>query len=206
MTEGYGPLAIEPSQSELISIDSAPLKRIRAVTHERSADDGRGGLVKNEVQAFDYEYDSEGQLTKISHRSAANVYEQVLSYDLTVQVTAVTASGTARNESFSYDDAGNRISDDGTPSYVIGDANRIQSGGDWTYSYDDERNMVGKSKASSNESWTYVYDHRNRLTSYSDNTGVNVTPLGTDTDLIQDRGVEVDVLLCIDTDNQTITN
>jgi RHS repeat-associated protein len=45
----------------------------------------------------------------------------------------------------------------------VGDANRLESSGEYEYTYDDEGNMVTKSRT--NESWTYVWDHRNRLTS-----------------------------------------
>lgn len=46
---------------------------------------------------------------------------------------------------------------------MVGANNRLESDGEWTYTYDAEGNRIGKSKAG--ESWTYTYDHRGQMTS-----------------------------------------
>ncbi|MFQ3592519.1 MAG: hypothetical protein SNJ82_04925, partial [Gemmataceae bacterium] len=36
--------------------------------------------------------------------------------------------------------------------------------GTWSYSYDTEGNLVGKTHLVTSESWSYSYDHRNQMT------------------------------------------
>jgi RHS repeat-associated protein len=95
----------------------------------------------------DYTYDDTGQLTTADHD-----YQD--------------------DESYVYDDNGNRISGNGD-SYTTGDHNRMTTDGTYTYSYDAEGNRTwrfvdvdssGDLSAGDTDVTEYDWDHRNRLT------------------------------------------
>src|SRR5207253_1985589 len=59
---------------------------------------------------------------------------------------------------WAYDANGNRNGGDN----VVGDGNRLTSGGGWDYSYDLEGNVTKKVNG---EAWTYGYDNKNEMVS-----------------------------------------
>ncbi len=80
-------------------------------------------------------------------------------------------SGTNENEqlatsslwshTYSYDKAGNRITEDGT-IYTVNNLNEVTSSSDGTsFTYDSNGNRISKTKGA--DSWTYLYDDANRL-------------------------------------------
>ena len=46
---------------------------------------------------------------------------------------------------------------------MTGTANELTADGTWNYSYDNEGNLIKKTKVASGETWTYTYDNLNRL-------------------------------------------
>ena len=72
----------------------------------------------------------------------------------------LTNVGGARIETYTYDKEGNRT----LTGYSTGTGNRLTADGTYTYSYDSEGNMVGRTKTSNGEVTTFTWDFRNRLT------------------------------------------
>lgn len=89
---------------------------------------------------YNYEYDSIGQLTKVTYPDGHYV-------------------------SYSYDASGNRITvvDDGaTSDYTTNNMNQYTDVGDVSYSYDDNGNLI--SRTEDGQTTTYKYNFENRLT------------------------------------------
>ena len=60
---------------------------------------------------------------------------------------------------YSYDLNGNRTSG----SFQTGANNEITTDGTWTYTFDQEGNLIKKSKGANAETWTFGYDNLNHL-------------------------------------------
>ncbi len=69
-----------------------------------------------------------------------------------------TVSG-GRTENYSYDLNGNRT----MPGYQTGPANRLASDGTYSYEYDNEGNLLRKTRLSDGQVTEFVWDYRNRL-------------------------------------------
>jgi RHS repeat-associated protein len=97
----------------------------------------------------------------------------LFTYDDTGQVTDVDHTHIT-DESYSFDATGNRT----MSGYSTGDANRLSSDGVFNYVYDDEGNVITRTRISSataNDKTTeYSWDHRNRLVgiTYKNNSNV----------------------------------
>src|SRR5205807_9965645 len=61
----------------------------------------------------------------------------------------------------SFDAAGNRT----MTGYTTGTHNRLTYDGLRTYTYDNEGNLIKRSKGASAETWNFGYDNRNQMTS-----------------------------------------
>jgi RHS repeat-associated protein len=94
----------------------------------------------------DYTYDNGGQLLTADHHAAANPAE-----------------------SYTYDPGGNRTTS-GTQasSYQIGPDNRLNSDGTFTYTYDNEGNLVQRTEIATSKVRVFQWDERNRLTAVID--------------------------------------
>jgi YD repeat-containing protein len=93
-----------------------------------------------------------GQLTSYTGPEGAVNF----SYDATSQLTGATG---ARSEGYSYDANGNRT----MTGYSTGDGNRLTSDGTYTYTYDNEGNLLSKTRISDGQVTEFVWDYRNRL-------------------------------------------
>jgi RHS repeat-associated protein len=116
------------------------------------------GTTTTALSEYGYTFDAADRITKISINGVNRSY----GYDNTDQVTS--DNGTA----LAYDKNGNRTGG----GYVTAGNNRMTNDGVWTYTYDDEGQMIGKSK--SGEVWSYEYDFRGQMTKAS-KTGTTVT-------------------------------
>ena len=123
------------------------------------------------IRSFAWTYDAAGNI--LSHDSDI-ASEDVTSYDYdeTNQLTSADYT-TGSDESYTYDDNGNRVLVDGTDSYTTGTNNRLISDGYYRYDYDDNGNLIARyvdadSSQSLNTGDTditeYTWDHRNRMT------------------------------------------
>lgn len=80
-----------------------------------------------------------------------------------VQSVTEPAGSTIANESYIYDAAGNRISANGQPSTFNGD--RLQSDGQFIYTYDANGQLVSKTPVGGGAGTTYTWDATGQLTS-----------------------------------------
>ncbi|MCC6509136.1 MAG: hypothetical protein IT423_08520, partial [Pirellulaceae bacterium] len=70
------------------------------------------------------------------------------------------------DESYAYDANGNRQ----TPGRVIGANNQLLRDGQFIYAYDNEGNLLSKTRISANDVTLFTYDHRQRLTQVEQRT------------------------------------
>ncbi len=134
--------------------------RLTSLTHV----DGSSGS----LAGYTWQYDEGNRLTDFTV-SGYSAEDATYSYDDTDQLTAADRSGTSADESYAYDDNGNRTGG----SYSTGDDNQLSSDGTYNYTYDDEGNRLTKTNISTGEVFEYSWDYRNRLTSITtkDNVG-----------------------------------
>ena len=108
-----------------------------------------------DLAAYSWTFDGAHRVTSFSSPDGTSNY----SYDSTGQLTSATHTFQT-DESFSYDDAGNRTN----TGYSIGTNNRLNSDGTYDYEYDDEGNRTKKTTISTGDYVEYTWDHHNRLT------------------------------------------
>ena len=94
------------------------------------------------------------------------------SYDPLDRLTAATHPSTT-NESYTYDDVGNRTASHQGSSYTYQAFNRLVTANGASFGYDANGNLTSKTDASG--SWTYTRDYENRLKQTSRSGGVTVT-------------------------------
>ena len=142
-----------------------------------------------EIRSFSWTYNAAGWITSHDSDVAA---EDVTAYTYDATGQLLTATYASSNESYAYDENGNRTAANGD-TYTTGDNNQTTSDGYYTYLYDDEGNLEYRfvdgdenGELSSAEYDTdvteYKWDHRNRLetlTEYEDYGDIGVTPLST---------------------------
>ncbi|MBX3414202.1 MAG: RHS repeat protein [Pirellulales bacterium] len=154
--------------------------------------DGRlDTLARSNGVTSDFTYNDRGQLTSLVHagvgagsishaytyqgprvQTYTNVHGTVTyGYDNLDQLKSANWPGSANDENYSYDEAGNRTLD-GASSYTVGVNNRLVSDGVYRYGYDAEGNRTsryvdadssGTLNAGDTDVTLYDYDHRNRL-------------------------------------------
>jgi RHS repeat-associated protein len=119
------------------------------------------------LSAYEWVYDAADRITSATSPDGVSDYD----YDKTDQLTEADHEGQA-DESYSYDDNGNRIND----GYVTGENNQLQSDGKYNYEYDAEGNRTKRTEIATGEVTEYEWDYRNRLVDVvtKDSTG-NVT-------------------------------
>ncbi len=105
------------------------------------------------LSQFAYTYDVANQLTSYTGPEGTLDYE----YDHTGQLLSVSG---ARSESYSFDVNGNRT----MSGYETAAGNRLTTDGAYDYTYDNEGNMVSKTRISDGQVTEYTWDYRNRLT------------------------------------------
>lgn len=105
-----------------------------------------------------YTYNSANQISSITDASGTRTF----GYDLMDRLTSVTG---AANESYTFDDVGNRTAShlSSTYGYQTGQFNRLSSTTSATYGFDANGNTTSKSEGSN--FWRYSWDHENRLVS-----------------------------------------
>jgi RHS repeat-associated protein len=107
-----------------------------------------------------YGYNNASQISQIIEPTLT----RTIGYDFVNRLTSVTASN-GQNESYNFDDVGNRTSSHRSASYGYQPFNKVVSTATANYVYDANGNMV--SKAEGSNFWRYGYDYENRLVSAS---------------------------------------
>ncbi len=138
-------------------------KRLQTIQNKTSA----GAIISK----FDYQYDSDGEITRLTRQLGATGFPMVWANGVTSmgdaadQLTTVIEQKSATQYGqylFGYDSAGNRTSDNSGP-HTMNNVNQITDTG---YTYDNNGNQTSDPWA------TYEWDAGNRL------TAVNYTAIG----------------------------
>jgi YD repeat-containing protein len=83
------------------------------------------------------------------------------SYDSGGELLTVRGS---RTENYTYDSGGNR----NMSGYTTGTGNELSSGGGYTFTYDNEGNMIGQTQLSTGNVWRFGYEesHEEHLSEF----------------------------------------
>ncbi len=126
-------------------------------------------------------YNDQGQLTDLTHFNALDAVLVDFNYDYDAAFQLIEETGTSGAVQYDYDDAGQLVSVDraagADESYtydangnrrnvgvITGANNQLLRDSQFDYAYDNEGNLISKTKISTNEVTLFTYDHRNRLT------------------------------------------
>lgn len=134
------------------------LDRLTRLTHAKGA---------NTLADFQYQFNAVNNITQMIDGAGAHNY----SYDPLDRLTAATHSNQT-NESYTYDDVGNRTASHQGSSYSYQPFNRLVAANGASLGYDANGNLTSKTDAS--RSWTYSWDYENRLKQASLSGGVTV--------------------------------
>jgi RHS repeat-associated protein len=135
------------------------LNRLTRLTHAKGA---------NTLADFQYQFNAVNNITQMSDGAGTHNY----SYDPLDRLTAATHLSQT-NESYTYDDVGNRTASQQGSSYTYQTFNRLVAANGASYGYDANGNLTSKTDASG--SWTYSWDYENRLKQASKSGGVVVS-------------------------------
>jgi RHS repeat-associated protein len=89
------------------------------------------------------------------------------------QLTGADRTGSSTDESYVYDDNGNRVTANGD-TYTTGANNRVESDGTSTYTYDAEGNITRITNIATGDYRDLQWDFRNRLTQVTQFDSLNV--------------------------------
>jgi RHS repeat-associated protein len=135
------------------------LDRLTRLTHAKGA---------NTLADFQYQFNVVSNITQMIDGAGSHNY----AYDPLDRVTAATHPNQT-NESYTYDDVGNRTASHQGSSYTYQPFNRLVAANGASFGYDANGNLTSKSDASG--SWSYNWDYENRLKQASKSGGVSVT-------------------------------
>jgi RHS repeat-associated protein len=122
----------------------------------------------NTLADFQYQFNAVNNITQMIDGDGGHNY----SYDPLDRITAATHPNQP-NESYTYDDVGNRIGSNQGSSYTYQPFNQLVAANGSTFGYDTNGNLIAKTDATGN--WIYTWDYENRLKQVSLPNGSNVT-------------------------------
>ncbi len=132
------------------------------------------------INSYTYDYDDASQIKQI-----VNLIDGTFdyTYDNNSRLTDVDdvtsgGGGSGGDESYAYDANGNRTDSHRlTPgdTYTTDPANELASDGTYTYTYDDQGNLVSRTDPATLIARTFGYDHRDRLVSVTDFNLISLT-------------------------------
>lgn len=143
--------ATKPSLRTGITYDSA--NRMTELDY-RNIDSSNKATTLNE---YDFVYDRMDRITSITSTADGT---STIGYDYRSQVTSADHASPRSDESYAFDDNGNRSGG----SYTTGTNNQTTADSTYTYTYDKEGNRSRRTKTSDGSYEDYTWDHRNRLT------------------------------------------
>jgi RHS repeat-associated protein len=112
---------------------------------------------------YTWAYNAANRVTAFTN-SEHSAEDSTYGYDDFGQITTADRTGTSNDEGYTYDDNGNRTGG----GYSTGAYNRITRDGTCDYEYDDEGNIVLRTRISDDYYTEYEWDHRNRLIGVTD--------------------------------------
>src|SRR5262245_52214599 len=119
------------------------------------------------LAGYDYVYDAASRITSIVSSVEGT---SSFTYDVTNQVTAADHTSQP-DENYSFDLNGNRT----MAGHTVIANNRLSTDGTYNYTYDNEGNMLSRTKISGSTSEEYAWDHRNRLVKVTFKDGMGAT-------------------------------
>jgi RHS repeat-associated protein len=134
------------------------LNRLTRLTHAKDA---------NTLADFQYQFNAVGNITQMTDGAGAHNY----SYDPLDRLTAATHPDQT-NESYTFDDVGNRTASHQGSSYSYQAFNHLVAANGTSFGYDANGNLSSKTEASG--SWAYSWDYENRLKQAIKAAGVTV--------------------------------
>ena len=135
------------------------LDRLTRLTHSKAG---------NTLADLQYQFNAVGNITQMTDGADVNNY----TYDPLDRLTAATHPNQT-NESYTFDDVGNRTASHQGSSYSYQPFNRLVAANGATFGYDANGNLTSKTDASG--SWDYMWDYENRLKQANKSGGVTVT-------------------------------
>ncbi|MBR0191324.1 MAG: RHS repeat-associated core domain-containing protein [Thermoguttaceae bacterium] len=165
-----------------------------------------GNNLINEIAESVYTYNANNAVTSITHKNpnGTQIVQHSYTYDNTNNIVeylnsidgsttynydflgqligADYANQNLDDETYTYDENGNRITANGD-TYTTGDNNELTSDGTWSYTYDAEGNRISKTNATNRE--LYTWDHRNRLTTVTQQEWDSVEQDWTTTQIVE---------------------
>ncbi len=134
------------------------LNRLTGLTHAKAG---------TTLADFQYQFNAVNNIIQMIDDAGAHNY----TYDSLDRLTAATHPNQA-NESYTYDDVGNRIASHQGSSYSYQPFNRLVTANSNSYAYDANGNLISKTDTSG--TGTYTWDYENRLKQASVSGGVTV--------------------------------
>jgi RHS repeat-associated protein len=130
------------------------------------------GLVDSQgtttLASYAMSYSPSGLVTKVVDPDGTASY----AYDSRGQLTGASYSASAiPPESYTYDASGNRLTSGTSTPYQIGTNNQLISDNIYNYQYDNNGNLVLRTKVPDGSTESYTYDARNRLVTLTDKSG-----------------------------------
>jgi len=158
----YNAVNLTGMVSQTVHDQIAPQGWTKRIQHR-----GQTGSVYDSGTVFTYGYNAEGEVTSQSSQGNSTAY----TYDPTGQLTSATHSSPAYpDESYTYSKGGNRLNSHLHAVYTTGVANRLQSDGVFSYSYDAEGNLITQTEIATSKVTEFGYDHRGRTTAITERT------------------------------------
>ena len=131
----------------------------------------------DQVSSFNYSYNLSDHVTglKTSRGSLTGVNSPLsYSYDVLNQLTSATKPIGTGVESFTYDMAGNRLMRDGeTMESLFNNNNQLINDKKFSYSYDENGNLITKTNFTTNKVTGYQWDYENRLIGVTERNSVD---------------------------------
>ncbi|MFO0941919.1 MAG: RHS repeat-associated core domain-containing protein [Pirellulales bacterium] len=127
------------------------------------------------LAGYSVSYDTVGRVSNLG--SWRDAFSTSYTYNATNQLTAATSAVIAgitlpnplpTAESYNLDANGNRRTAAGVSQSATGTHNRLQSDGTYSYTYDNEGNVLRRTKIVGGQVTDYAWDHRNRLVSVTE--------------------------------------
>jgi RHS repeat-associated protein len=134
------------------------LNRLTRLTHVKGA---------NTLADFQYQFNAVNNISQMTDAVGSHSY----TYDSVDRLTAATHPNQT-NESYTFDDVGNRTASHQGSSYSYQSFNRLVGANGSSFTYDTNGNLTSKTDASG--SWTYSWDYENRLKQATLSGGVAV--------------------------------
>ena len=124
-------------------------------------------LISATLLGFAYNYDNNGNITKITKTTGVSTLRNILNYTYNARDELLTGTHpitTGTNESYTYDHLGNRLTQSGqTTAPVYNALNQLISDQTYSYTYDNNGNQISRVNKSNHQMLVYEWNSQNKL-------------------------------------------